>query len=313
VALCGVVGGSALQWDTLLDLGAALQQLVAPTASVAAFADDGAASLRALREGGQRAQATPAGRARLALAAALGAVPAWSAVGAPRPAATDYAAQQLAQVANLALLAPGMTQFRASLEQQLGGNPSSNAGIDHGRLLDASGMRAEVAALYATAGVDLAADLARLDAAPPVVADPDARAALVDPLDPTGRLEDPFLALHTTGDGIVPVGHLAVYTDLVRGAGRADLLRASTVDRAGHCAFTVAEEVAALELVLGRIDTGSWPSTTAPALDALAEALPDRLQLVADPTGRTAGLRQPPAFTDEPPPPLPRVVVGAAS
>jgi hypothetical protein len=300
LSLCGIVGGSTLTWDTLLDVGVALQRLLAPQLPIVDFTDDGSTGLRLLQAVGQQAQATAPGRARLALASALGAIPGWATVGAPRPAATDPGAQQLAQLANLAVVAPLITQLRADIERQVSGNPSSNVGVDYRRLLDASGMRPEVAALYGTAGLDLDADLAALQAAPRVTADAEAREDLEDAIEPTGELEDPFLVVHTTGDGVVPVGHVAAYTALADDAGSGELVRSSSVDRAGHCSFTVAEQVAALEELAERIDTGAWPSDVAAALGARAGELPLDLQVVGT-------LRQQPAFTDAPPAPLPRL------
>ena len=131
----------------------------------------------------------------------------------------------------------------------------------------------------------------------------DAREELEDAVAPTGDLEDPFLVVHTTGDGIVPVGQVTAYADVVDAAGRGELLRSASVDRAGHCSFTVAEQVAALEQLADRIDEGAWPSDVAAALDARAGDLPQDLQVVGT-------VPQQPAFTHAPPAPLPRL--GAA-
>ncbi len=51
------------------------------------------------------------------------------------------------------------------------------------------------------------------------------------------------------------------------------LLREVFVHRAGHCSFTPAETIAALDTLLMRLDTGQWRSTAADVLEARAAAL----------------------------------------
>jgi hypothetical protein len=103
----------------------------------------------------------------------------------------------------------------------------------------------------------------------------------------------------------VPIGHAAVYAGLVEEAGATDLLRQATVDRAGHCSFSVAEMLAALDVIVERADSGRWPATQAASLDSRARALGDTLQVVP-PSAGAGGLPQLPAFIDEEPTPLPR-------
>jgi hypothetical protein len=51
------------------------------------------------------------------------------------------------------------------------------------------------------------------------------------------------------------------------------LLRQTFVDRAGHCAFTPAETIAAVQTLLERLETGHWPSIDATALNSEAARL----------------------------------------
>jgi hypothetical protein len=46
------------------------------------------------------------------------------------------------------------------------------------------------------------------------------------------------------------------------------------VHRAGHCGFTSAEMIAALQALIRRLDTGEWKGADAKALNAAASALP---------------------------------------
>ena len=47
----------------------------------------------------------------------------------------------------------------------------------------------------------------------------------------------------------------SAYKNVVRSEGNGRLLRQDFVDRAGHCAFTPAETIAAVEKLVERIDT----------------------------------------------------------
>jgi len=73
-----------------------------------------------------------------------------------------------------------------------------------------------------------------------------------------GNLSIPVLSVHTTGDGLVIPPNEAAYAQVVGSANSAAMLRQVFVHRAGHCAFTPAETIAALQVLLKRMDTGRW-------------------------------------------------------
>lgn len=217
------------------------------------------------------AQETAGGRARIALSATLAQLPCWgldnSAAGPPDPG--DIAAVQKGLFLELDYLAAG--RHRASLRQaveSLAGNPSWNTGIDYAELFAAADAPARdaVAALYAQAGLDLARDLAQVNAAPRVAADPVAvdygRESSFD-----GRLVKPLLAMTTTGDPLLPVSNARPLETAARAAGAADLLRMLYIEAPGHCAFTMAEIGAAVATMSERIDTGRWPATSPQAMN----------------------------------------------
>ena len=158
------------------------------------------------------AQETPQGRARIALVAALGDLPGWAGAGTPRP--SGPAAREAADHTVLRdQLVDLMVSGRAELIQRAGGNPASTSGA--ARFRDAL-RQDDVARLYAAAGLDLTVDLARLDAAPPVTADPAARAYVARFSTPTGDLHGrPVLTLHTTGDGLAVPSHESAYAAVV--------------------------------------------------------------------------------------------------
>jgi hypothetical protein len=221
-----------------------------------------------------QAQATPQGRARVALIAALFQEPTWAA-GLPKPAPGDLDAQQVGQYQNLRAILPFIVFGRFDVEQNAGGNPSWNKGVNYWRQLLESGRLSQVAQLYRRAGADLPADLNLLTRTATVTADPAAHRWMAQTSTLSGRLAMPVLTLHTTDDGLVPVQHEEEYADDVRDSGSTALLRQAYTEHQGHCTFTTAELVAAVVAMGKRIDTGRW--------DGLAD--PHRLQALAGSLG----------------------------
>jgi hypothetical protein len=302
LAMCGVLGGAVAFWNERLDLAVAFKALMARDGdrAVAGPASrlvltrirDPLANVAAARAALTAAQRTPAGRARISLVAAL----------IDLPGGTD-AGWERAQFHALRTQLAFAFGYRAELERRAGGNPSWNAGVDYAAQLQRSGNGDEVRALYRTAGLDLGADLAALAAAPRISAQPRARAYLERNVVLDGELNAPLLTLHTTADWIVPYQNEQAIAAAVAGRGRSARLRRLYVRRAGHCAFTDAEMLTALEVLFARIDYGHWPGTTSPgALNAAAR----RLGPVYDGFASSRGLplRAPPAFTAAAPSPL---------
>ncbi|GLY93752.1 hypothetical protein Acsp02_10080 [Actinoplanes sp. NBRC 103695] len=196
-----------------------------------------AASIATLSAALGAAQATPLGRARTALAAALH---------------------------NISPGAIGTTVYvglswRQEAESRSGGNMSWNTGVDYRRMLARSAERDEVLALYREAGVTVERDLAALAAAPRISADRRAVAFMARNISFTGRLDKPLMTIHTTGDELVPVQVRAAYRDTAARAGRLGQLRQAFVDRAGHRTFTDDEMPAALGTLERRVTSGRWP------------------------------------------------------
>src|SRR6185437_6686302 len=131
--------------------------------------------------------------------------------------------------------------------ESFAGNPSWNTGVDYQELLagTAETARAAVAALYAGAGLNLGADLARVNAAPRVAADP----AGVDYARESSCgdcFAKPLLYLTTTGDPLSPVSNSRPLEAAARAAGAGEQVRLLYVRAPGHCTFTVAEIATAL-------------------------------------------------------------------
>ncbi|HXJ82770.1 MAG TPA: hypothetical protein VMS64_29290, partial [Candidatus Methylomirabilis sp.] len=106
-----------------------------------------------------------------------------------------------------------------------------------------------------------------------IAADPNAVDYLQENIIFDGDINIPVLTMHTEGDGLVSNQNEDAYRRTVDQAGNARLLRQVFVHRAGHCTFTPAETVTALENLLTRLRTGHWPKLHPEALNAEAAAL----------------------------------------
>jgi hypothetical protein len=277
--MCGVLSGGVATWNTALDAEFAFQKLIDPAVQIVNIANP-ATNLQAAEAAGAQAQATPQGRARLALVSALGDTPGWFTPLSPEPAASDYAAQETNQFKwGSQVTFPFVFAFRAELEARAGGNPSSNTGVNYFADLAKSADFKEVVALYQAAGLSLAKDLLTLNGAPRVKANPNAEAYLIKNIAFNGSISVPVLTMHTTGDGLVVPENEQAYRSAVDRAGRANLLRQVFVHRAGHCAFTPAETVTAVQTLENRLATGQWHVPSPAAMNAQAAALGPQLNI----------------------------------
>ena len=91
------------------------------------------------------------------------------------------------------------------------------------------------------------------------VADPQARAYLLRHYTPTGRLNRPMLALHTTYDPRIPGNTLTFYAEQVAIAGFSQNLVQQYVHRDGHCTFTPDEVGRSFDELIQWIHTGQRP------------------------------------------------------
>jgi hypothetical protein len=290
--MCGVLAGGVGAWNEALDAAFSIQQLLgAGTGLQVVHITNPLINFLLGEQLLFVAQLTPQGRARIALAAALGDVPGWFDPASPEPAASDYATRELNQYQWETQVDAAFGFFlRAELEARAGGNPSWNTGVNYEKQLENSIDLAEVKALYKDAGLSLDADLATLRSAPRIAADPNAVAYLTRNIVYNGDLGGkPVLTIHTTGDGLVPDEHEQAYRSVVQDAKDQQLLREAFVHRAGHCTFTPAETISALQALVERIDSGKW-RTDPDSLNAAAAALGSALNtaspsfLAFDPT-----------------------------
>jgi pimeloyl-ACP methyl ester carboxylesterase len=304
LAMCGVLGGGIANWNGALDIGFAAQVLLDPQLQVVRITNPGA-NLDRARTAVNTARADAQGRARLALVAALGYLPGWFNPLQPEPPAADFAAQVVNQATWESFDFSYVFAYRAELEQRAGGNPSWNTGVDYRQAFAASPGRLETQALYQQAGLDLGADLDRIENSPRISADPAAAAYLDRNLTFDGVLKVPEVTLHTTGDGLVVPANEAAYADVVRSAGASEQLRQLFTHRANHCVFTPAEQIAAFQVLFDRLRNGTWGATGAADMNGRATALGGPYNEGRLP-GSAAPVSAPPQFVDYAPPAFPR-------
>ncbi|NNF28125.1 MAG: hypothetical protein HKN73_12945 [Gemmatimonadetes bacterium] len=232
----------------------------------------------AWRDAVDAAQETPEGRARMMLATTLGQWPVWSTRMVPKPDLEDVAALQHSVFHNVRdrySYNPG-GEARIMFESAADGQQLSwNTDIDYRELFENGNeyYRAAVRGLYAEAGLDLDADLDRVNAMARVEASPYALDFWNAPgRNHRGRPTIPLLRMHEIGDFQVPMAIVAGYEDLIRENGAESLFRTAFVDAPTHCGFNPAEVGAAIETMMHRLDTGSWAETTPEAMNARGAA-----------------------------------------
>jgi hypothetical protein len=294
--MCGVLAGGVATWNAALDGEFAFKTLLAPNSDLQLVNITNPNNLKLAEEILAAAQATPQGRARIALGAALSDTPGWFTPLSPEPAANDFASQEQNQFLwDSEVDFPFVFAFRAELEARAGGNVSWNTGIDYGIQLLLSPNRDEVWALYQTAGLSLIEDIETLNRAARIKANPSAVQYLEQNIIFDGEIHIPVLTMHTTGDGLVINENESAYRTIVDLAGNANSLRQTFVSRAGHCAFTPAETISAVGTLLTRVETGHWPIVEANVLNGEATALGPQLNIFA---ANGAIVATPPAFID---------------
>lgn len=265
--LCGVLAGGIGTWNQALDAAFAFNILLAGNSLPVVHISNPGDAFNKAEAIIKAAQATPQGRARIALVSALGDTPGWFSATSPEPAKDDFATQEQNQ-----FLWSSQVDFafiflaRAELETRAGGNPSWNIGVNYRAQLDRSINRKEVRALYRQAGLNLDGDLDALNHAPRIAPDLQTAFYLSRYITFNGDLDIPVLTMHTTGDGLVVNENEQTYASVVREAGDSALLRQAFVHRAGHCTFTPAENLAGLQTLIHRLDTGRWDDSTNPDL-----------------------------------------------
>ena len=310
--MCGVLSGGVATWNTALDSAFAFKTLLGGSGLQLVNITDPTGNLALAEKILAEVQRTPQGRARLALSSAVADTPGWFVPLSPEPAANDFASQQANQFLWAQMVDfPFAFALRAELEFRAQGNVSWNTGVNYRRQLEHSASRNEVVALYEQAGLSLDSDLDALEDAARISPDRHAIEYVEKNIVYNGDIHIPVLTLHTTGDGLVVVQNESAYSQVVNEDGNGELLRRTFVSRAGHCAFTPAETIAAVQTLLERLETGKWPDVEASNMNTAAAGLGPNFNVFPDPTTGKL-VFTPSAFVDFTPGPYLRPFGGEA-
>lgn len=229
LAVCGAMGGQE-QIDYLLAWGLAAEYISGVQLPVGAGAAAMAQTLlsRLPQELGSPDAPTEKGKQFISVARELS--------GGPRPFFYEGFLEHYSLNFGLLLIDPN----RASLIGRAATNADIVYGIDESLGLDAETLNAGVRRLEA---------------------DPEARNASLHPdaVPTTGRIQDPLLTLHNTGDLFVPISHEQSYRAKVEAAGAGDLLVQRAIRAAGHCQFTDEELIEAWEDLQAWVERGERP------------------------------------------------------
>jgi pimeloyl-ACP methyl ester carboxylesterase len=270
VPLCGVLGGSNLNFDLAMDLAYAVKTLLVPGLKTDGYAsyDQAKASYEQARKAVIAATDSTAGLGTLLLLAAL--------VDAPTQTGNyDGSTLQSRGGALVEGILTGLafgTTVRQELEGRVGGNPSGNEDAGYAARVST----AERALIESVAPGSTAANLALLAKGSRVDPDQAARAKFATLGTPTGAIRVPTLTLHTEADPLVLVQNESVFAGKVAAstAKTADLVQLYTKAPAryarpapygaGHCNFTTDELTGSVTALDGWVRGGVYP--TGPAL-----------------------------------------------
>jgi hypothetical protein len=278
VTFCGLVAGGVDLNNYQLNAEYAMTELLPGAAGVQirdyASLAAGSAAGTELSNAVAAAQPTAAGQARIALSAALLNETDWT-TGAAPPAANDYAGQELQEEE---MLTSGQLSFiesgRYMISLAEGGDSGYNIGVHYGALIRESPYYAQIKALYKAAGLNLQADIATLDQNESYAPEGNSLARTQATSVNTGRLQVPELDVHTVSDQLAPVPFEATYAQRVALAGSSPLLRQVYVNAIGHCNFTDADMVAAIDAMSTVVAEHHWTGgVTVTALNDAANAL----------------------------------------
>lgn len=252
LAMCPSIGGAVGMMNMGLDGAFAIATLIAPNSGLALVnvQDDMANGHKAMAAVSAAAQ-TRGGRARIALAGVLGGIPGWTRADRPQPSADDLEAQVDEMAATLVF---GTLMPRNDQESRAGGAFSWNVGVDYARVLDGTGRRAMVEAMYRKAGLNLSRDLAVLAKAPRIAAKSAAVRYMMKNYTPNAQPRVPIVSLQAVGDGVTSPSLQRAYLE----AAPPTLASGLWSDSAGHCRFAPAEVMAAIGHLEARLDRGVW-------------------------------------------------------
>lgn len=273
LGLCGVHGGLNANFDLALDVAVGVKALLAPRLALTGYADLAEAqreyrrAMRAVQEAAQ--DPTGAGLVALQTIAAATELPTQTRTSA------GVGSEQLAAalVENIGRVLARSTLERVRVEADLGGNPSTNVGVNYGARVTGD----EAAAIDAAAGAEgvALALVRRIAALPAVQADPAARATANEEFPKPAGLTGPVLTLHTSADPVAIVANQSLLAGWVEQAEPTSLrwLNVNVASPpatypesgvapagAGHCAFTTQSVLGAVQVLDDWVGQGRFPT-----------------------------------------------------
>lgn len=268
--LCGVIGGSNLNFDLALDVAFAVKTLVYPRFTLTGYAsyEEAVATFSAAYTAVLAATKDVAnGVPKLLLAAALADAPAQS-----RSYDGSTLPSQLSALVEAVVTAMVFgTVVRQEMEQRVGGNPSGNTAADYRPRVSAA--ERQLIETVAPGSVDR--NLSLLAEAPRTRPDEAARTTFAALGTPAGDVTVPTITLHTAADPLVLVQNETVFAAKVAAstARTADLVQLFTVAPktypkpapygAGHCNFSSDELVGVVTVLDNWVRRGTYPAGVA--------------------------------------------------
>ncbi len=271
-SLCGVLGGLNPNFDLALDAAVGVKALLDPDLILTGFTSvkqaqrEYARAVAAVQEAAD--DPTGDGLVSLRVIAEVAQIPTQTRMS---PGRTPDE-QRAAIVENLSRVLARATVERYGVEQQLDGNPSTNAGVNYGARVTADA----AADIDATGG--LGATLARVRAIaglPVVQADAQARAAADTAFPRPGILTKPTLTMHTAQDPAAILANETLYGIWAAQASGQDIrwLNINVAEPpvqypqeggapygVGHCSFTGASIVGGIEILDDWARRGRFPT-----------------------------------------------------
>ena len=272
-SMCGVLGGLNPNLDLALDAAVGVKALLEPDLILTGYTTVKQARKqydRAMKSVTEAAlDPTGAGLTKLQAIAAAAEIPTQTRTAE----GTSLDQQRLAIVENLGRVLARTTLERFRIEEQLGGNPSTNVGVNYG-----ARVTTDEAALIDAMGGQEGATLGLLQqmaALPPVEADASARESADADYPQPRTLTKPTVTLHTAVDPVAILANETLYGQAAAAASGQDIrwlsINVSNPPSpypkdgvapygAGHCSFTGTSLVGAVRILDDWVRLGRFPT-----------------------------------------------------
>jgi hypothetical protein len=272
-SMCGLLAGLNPNMDLALDAAVGVKALLDPELKLTGYT-----TVKQARKAYDRAMKsvtdaaldpTGAGLTKLQVIAAAAEIPTQTRTAE----GTTLDQQRIAIVENLSRVLARTTLERFRVEEQVGGNPSTNVGVNYGARVTTE----EAALIDAMAGQEGAtlALLQQMAALPPVAADPAARTAADAQYPPPATLTKPNLTLHTAVDPVAILANESLFGQAAAEASGQDIrwlnINVSNPPSpypadgvapygAGHCSFTGTSLVGTVQILDDWVRLGRFPT-----------------------------------------------------